>query len=111
MTLLACTSTVLKNKQYGYNFRLVGIVEVTESCNFLHENAAMFQRKFFTPTRQKCYKYMNSMKLLQAEAECIELSTCGEATNKLWGHFIMAESLALLLEKYCIKEHLLILSD
>ena len=51
---------------------------------FCYEKAAMFQRKFFTPTTQQCYEYINSMKLSLTEAESIELSTCGQATNKLW---------------------------
>ena len=54
---------------YGYNFRLIGIIQVMESCNFQPWNAAMFQR-FFTPTTQQCYEYM---KLSQTEAESIEL--------------------------------------
>lgn len=51
---------------------------------FCHENDAMIQKKFFIPSMQQCYEYMNSMELSQTEADNIELATRGQATNKLW---------------------------
>lgn len=51
-------------------------------CN--HENTAMIQRSFFTPSVQQCFKYINSMMFSQSEANSIEIATRGQASSKLW---------------------------